>query len=260
MKNSILDSSRLRAIREKLIELHHDKEVGHLGGNLSSIDVISLILHEFCLSPHQLVLSKGHSALALYVALWSSGWLSEEDLRSTLENGTNLPGHPPFDKRNETGIIFGTGSLGHGLSLAAGLALARKFKGDSERTYCVVSDGEMQEGQTMEAIGFSAKMGLGGLVVLIDGNGLQGFGATAEVQKGKDVEQFLASFDVELRRVGGHNLKDIRQALLEPPRHARPLFLWLDTVKGHGIAEIEGKLSSHYWPLTTEQFHQRREW
>jgi len=259
VKHSNLNSSRLEAIREKLIELHYDKKVGHLGGNLSSIDVISLLLHEFCLDPNQLVLSKGHSALALYVALWSSGWLSDSDLRSTLENGTNLPGHPPFDRGDETGIIFGTGSLGHGLSLAAGLALARKFRGDSRRTYCVVSDGELQEGQTMEAIGFSASMRLGELVVVIDGNGLQGFGTTAEVSRGRDVQRLLASFDIELSRVDGHKLEGIREVLLKPSS-SKPLFLWLDTVKGHGIVEIEGKLSSHYWPLTIDQFHQRREW
>lgn len=259
MKGQILDSSRLKAIREKLIELHYNKKVGHIGGNLSSIDVLSLLLQEFCVSPSQLVLSKGHSALALYVALWSSGWLSDSDLQSTLENGTKFPAHPPFDSFDETGIIFGTGSLGHGLSLAAGLALARKFKGDSLRTYCVVSDGELQEGQTMEAIGFSATMGLGGLVVLIDGNGLQGFGATAQVQKGRDLQRLLASFDIELSRTDGHKIANVREALLKPAS-SKPLFIWLDTVKGHGVVEIEGKLSSHYWPLTADQYHQPRKW
>jgi transketolase len=111
----------------------------------------------------------------------------------------------------------------------------------------------------MEAIGFSASMRLGELVVVIDGNGLQGFGTTAEVSRGRDVQRLLASFDIELSRVDGHKLEGIREVLLKPSS-SKPLFLWLDTVKGHGIVEIEGKLSSHYWPLTIDQFHQRREW
>lgn len=259
MNESILTSARLNDIREKLLKVHYEKGVGHLGGNLSSIDVISLLLHEFCLDPGQLVLSKGHSALALYVAMWSTGWLTESDLSSTLENGTKLPAHPPFDSAGDTGIAFGTGSLGHGLSLAAGLALARKIRGDSRRTYCVVSDGELQEGQTMEAIGFVAKMRLCGLVVVIDGNGLQGFGATTDVQSGKNLQHLLASFDIDLRKTDGHNLEKIRRELLKHSL-SKPLFLWLETIKGHGIAEIEGKLSSHYWPLTDRQFMQERRW
>ena len=253
MKRSRLSESQIQVARDRLIKLHYDKRVGHVGGNLSSIDVITLLLSEFCDHPRQLVLSKGHSALALYVALWFTGWISESDLDSALDDGTRLPGHPPFNGLNHSEIAFGTGSLGHGLSLAAGMALGRKFKGDSQRTFCVVSDGELQEGQTLEAFAFAARLGLGGLVVVVDGNELQGFGTTDEVQRGRDIELLLKSFDIDLKHENGHDLEKMRVALSQKTGE-RPLILWLDTVKGNGIADIEGKLSSHYWPLTPDQF------
>lgn len=253
LKRSKLSESQIRVVRDRLIRLHYDKNVGHLGGNLSSIDVISLLLSEFCDHPRQLVLSKGHSALALYVALWFTGWISESDLDSALNDGTRFPGHPPFTGLNHSEIAFGTGSLGHGLSLAAGMALARKLTGDSRRTFCVVSDGELQEGQTLEALAFAARLGLGGLVVVVDGNGLQGFGTTAEVQRGRDIKHLLKSFDIELKHENGHDLERMRFALSKETGE-RPVILWLDTVKGNGIAEFEGKLSSHYLPLTPDQF------
>lgn len=254
LNRSRLSEYQIQVVRDRLIQLHFDKHVGHLGGNLSSIDVISLLLSEFCDHPRQLVLSKGHSALALYVALWFTGWISESDLDSALNDGTRLPGHPPFNDLDNSGIAFGTGSLGHGLSLATGMALARKLTGDSRRTFCIVSDGELQEGQTLEAFAFAARLGLGGLVVVVDGNGLQGFGTTDEVERGRDIERLLKTFDIELKRENGHDLESMRAALF-PHASERPLILWLNTVKGNGIADIEGKLSSHYLPLTPEQFN-----
>ena len=253
MKRRRLAEADVVVIRKRLVSLHFQKTVGHLGGNLSSIDAISLIINEYCDDPRQFVLSKGHSALALYTALWFRGVISDADLDSALDDGTQLPAHTPFDRLAKLAIPFGTGSLGHGLSLSVGLALAHHQRRSDETIYCLLSDGEIQEGQTIEALGFAANQGLANLVVLIDGNGLQGFGTTEEVQKGRDHEALLRSFAVDFEKTNGHNLNDMRRSL-DVQGRARPLVLWLDTVKGFGVLEIEGKISSHYWPLTQAQY------
>ena len=255
MRSQRLSEANLSDIRRRLINLHYSKKVGHLGGNLSSIDVIALLLNDYCEDSCQLILSKGHSALAFYVALRFVGKISEADLESALDDGTRFPGHPPFDALNETGIAFGTGSLGHGLSLALGMALAKRYRFDERLTYCVVSDGELQEGQTLEALGLAARLGLGNLIVVIDGNGLQGFGSTSDVQHGVDVMSLIGSFDLDLKTRNGHELNEIREAI-DLRDSSKPLVLWLKTVKGNGVPGIEGKLSSHYWPLTDKQYAQ----
>jgi transketolase len=150
-----------------------------------------LLVHHELMSPgDRFVLSKGHSAGAYYVVLWSLGKLSDADLDSFHKDGTRLAGHPPSHGIPE--IEFATGSLGHGLSLAAGLALAAKLKGQTHRIYCLTSDGEWQEGSTLEALIFAAHHKLSNLTIMIDQNGLQGFGTTAEVASMDDMSKRLA--------------------------------------------------------------------
>src|SRR5882724_1335685 len=175
----ILDEHDLDRARRRLIEMHYRTRTGHLGGNLSCIDAMMLVHHEAMGRDDRFVLSKGHSAGAMYVALWSLGQLSDEDLNSFHQDNTLLGGHPP--PRGIPGILFGTGSLGHGLSLAAGLALAARLQPRDRRIFCLTSDGEWQEGSTLEAAIFAAHHSLSNLVILVDHNRLQGFGSTAEV-------------------------------------------------------------------------------
>ncbi len=246
----LLDESSLDRARRRLIEMHFSTGTGHLGGNLSCIDAMMVVHHEAMGRNDRFVLSKGHSAGALYVTLWSLGRLSDEDLNSFHQDNTLLGGHPP--PRGIPDILFGTGSLGHGLSLAAGLALAARLQRTGRRIFCLTSDGEWQEGSTLEAAIFATHHRLENLVILVDNNGLQGFGSTAEVSSMFPLHDRFSGFDFEFRECDGHDLVSIRNALA--PAGTKPVIVILNTIKGRGLPEVAGKLESHYLPLTPAQF------
>jgi len=206
--------------------------------------------HELMRPQDQFILSKGHSAGAYYTTLWSLGLLTDADLDTFHQDGTRLAGHPPAS--GLPAILFSTGSLGHGLSLAAGLALAARLQGTSRRVFCLTSDGEWQEGSTFEALIFAAHHKLVNLTVLIDNNGLQGFGSTAEVASMEPLGARLGGFAVELRACDGHDLASLRAALAPPGN--RPVVAIMHTVKGHGVPGVEGRMESHYLPLTQAQY------
>jgi transketolase len=246
-----VDEGFLNRARTRLLEMHYRNHVGHLGGNLSAIDAMLVIHHELMEHGDRFVLSKGHSAGAYYVTLWSLGKLSDADLETFHKNGTLLSGHPP--SRGIPDIEFATGSLGHGLPLAAGLAMAARLKGQTHRIYCLTSDGEWQEGSTLEGLIFAAHHKLANLLIVVDENGLQGFGSTADIASMNPLERKLAGFDVELRRCDGHDLNALRQTLA-PAGDGRPVVAILATRKGNGVPNFQDKMESHYLPLTESQF------
>jgi transketolase len=125
--------------RKRLLRMHYEARVGHIGGNLSAIDAMLIVLHEYVQPDDLFVLSKGHSAGALYTALWTLGHLSDDDLKTFHQDGTLLAGHPPASGIPQ--IAFATGSLGHGLSLSAGSALGFRFRRRDARVFCLMSDG-----------------------------------------------------------------------------------------------------------------------
>lgn len=239
----------IREARLRLVKMHYESGVGHLGGNLSSLDAILIAFHEFIGDEDYFILSKGHSAGALYVALWSLGQLSDEDLKTFHRDNTLLAGHPPAG--GIASIPFATGSLGHGLSLAAGTALGRRMKGVG-RVICLTSDGEWQEGATWEALIFAAHHRLSNLTVLVDHNGLQGFGDTGDVASMKPLWQKIQGFDVEADVIDGHDIGAIRAALLRTSDKPRVVFM--QTVKGKGVSFLENRMDSHYLPLSEEKF------
>jgi transketolase len=230
--------------------MHYESGVGHIGGNLSSLKALMVVFHEFLNPEDRFILSKGHSAGALYVSLWSIGVLEDEDLKLFHKDHTLLAGHPPANKIAE--IPFATGSLGHGLSLAAGTALAFKLKGGNSRVICLTSDGEWQEGSTWEALIFSIHNQLLNLTILVDHNELQGFGSTSAVASMSPLWERLSGFNVDLVVIDGHDLSQIRSAL-EANEHKLKIII-MRTVKGHGVSFMENKMEWHYLPLTDDQF------
>ena len=162
-----------------------------------------IVLHEYVEPDDMFILSKGHSAGALYAALWSLGRLTDEDLAMFHRDGTLLAGHPPAFGIPE--IPFATGSLGHGLSLAAGTALGFRFRNQATRVFCLTSDAEWQEGSTWEALIFATHHRLANLTVLIDHNDLQGFGTTEAIASMSPFWKKLEGFDVEFEVVNGHD-------------------------------------------------------
>ena len=254
-KANTLDELEALSVRVKLrlLEMHHTSHTGHIGGNLSCIDAMLVLHHLVMLPGDKFLLSKGHSAGALYSVLWSIGALTEEDLRSYYQDGTRLAGHPPAFGVPE--IEFATGSLGHGPSLAAGQALALKLARRPGHVWCITSDGEWQEGSCWEALTFARHNALTNLTLLVDVNGLQGFGTTREVASFHDLEARFNGFGVHTASVDGHDHALLVKEL-SSHRGAGPGVILLNTVKGNGISFLENRLESHYLPLSEEQYLQ----
>ena len=242
----LMERARLR-----LLEMHYQSKVGHIGGNLSALDILMSLYHFRMGLDDGFVLSKGHAAGALYVTLWTMGLLSDEDLRHFHGEGTRLSGHPPLKGVPE--VIFATGSLGHGLSLAAGLALGKKLRGEAGRIFCLTSDGEWNEGSCWEALIFLAHQKLDNLTFLVDMNGMQGFGATRQVADLDSLAEKFRAFGVKTLEVDGHNLSSICTAL---DCREGPLAIVAKTTKGNGVSFMENQMAWHYLPMNEEQYQQ----
>jgi transketolase len=247
-------ATRITRAKLRLLDMHHKAHSGHLGGNLSCLDALMVLYHRVMGPEDRFVLSKGHSAGALYVTLWSLDKLSDAQLDTFCRDDTMLPGHP--SGRGIPGLLFPTGSLGHGPSLAAGLAMAARHQGSGRQVYCLCSDGEWQEGSCWEALIFASHQRLDNLTILIDQNGLQGFGSTEEVISCRDLAPRLAAFDIDVCSVNGHDPAQV-EARLRAPRGDRPRVLVLDTVKGNGLP-FAGRLESHYLPLPDADYRAAR--
>jgi transketolase len=244
-------TSLARRARLRLLRMHYDSGVGHIGGNLSALDLL-LTLHHRVLGPRdRFVLSKGHSAGALYVTLWTLGLLSDDDLKTFHRDDTLLAGHPPAHGIPE--IPFATGSLGHGLSLAAGLALGKRLRREPGRVYCLTSDGEWNEGTCWEALIFARHQGLTNLTVLVDQNGLQGFGTTEEVADLHPLADKFRAFRVRTHQIDGHDPESIQDSLEE---FGGPQIIVGETRKGRGVSFMENRMEWHYLPLTAELYRQ----
>ncbi|WP_081397532.1 1-deoxy-D-xylulose-5-phosphate synthase N-terminal domain-containing protein [Achromobacter xylosoxidans] len=233
----ISEAELLRA-RKRLLQMHFESGVGHIGGNLSCLDSLLLVHHEYLSEADRFVLSKGHSAGALYIALWSLGRLSDDALKRFHKDDTLLAGHPPASGIAD--IRFATGSLGHGLSLAAGTALALTIKRQAGHVICLTSDGEWQEGSTWEAAIFAAHHRLRNLTVLVDHNNLQGFGHTTDIASMSPLSERIAGLDLDIQRVNGHDLAALRAVLDRPADKCRIVIM--DTVKGHGVRFMENRM------------------
>ena len=248
---SKFEEVRIKA-RLRLLQMHYEAGVGHIGGNFSALDAMLYLHHNVMSSEDQFVLSKGHAAGALYVALWSCGILQESDLGSFHTDGTLLSGHPPPGRLE--GIPVATGSLGHGLPMACGMALARKLKNQPGKIFCLCSDGEWQEGSNWEALIFARHHKLSNIVVLVDVNGLQGFGSTQTVASMNDLGKHMEAFGLRTRELDGHleaSLEQINTRSVED----RWCYL-LQTVKGKGISFMENRLEWHYLPLDEASYRQ----
>ncbi len=248
-KNLIVKSQK------RLLQMHYESGVGHIGGNLSCLDALMIIYHEFLHVNDRFILSKGHSAGALYITLWSLGLIKEDSLKSFHKDDTLLAGHPPAFGIPE--IHFATGSLGHGFSLASGMAKALKIKKEQGRVFCVTSDGEWQEGSVWEAFIFSCHHKLNNLTVLVDHNRLQGFGATADIASMAPLSSKIKGFDAEITEVDGHNLDSLRNALSK--KVDRCHIIIMNTTKGHGVNFMQNQMAWHYLPMNEIEYKEALE-
>lgn len=239
-----------RAARRRLLQMHYEAKVGHIGGNLSCLDAI-LFLHHFVMGEHdQFVLAKGHSVGALYIALWSRSYLTDADLQTFHKDHTHLAGHPVSGWSPHVSVA--TGSLGHGFPVATGMAMAKQLQGQDGRVYCLMSDGEWQEGSNWEALIFAAHRQLDKLTVLVDVNGLQGFGSTTEIASMGELAQRITAFGATVREIDGHDPQSLCSLLLAPQQGFQVILL--KTIKGKGVPFMEGKMEWHYLPLNADQY------
>jgi len=239
--------------RMRLLRLHHAAGCGHIGCSLSCIDLLQSVISEKE-DGECLILSKGHAAAALYTVLNMNGEIRDSLLNTYYQDGTTLPAHPSAGLVEN--ITFGLGSLGHGFPIGCGIALSKKMSGSEELTFVLMSDGETNEGTTWEAGHFAVRHGLDNLVVMIDKNGLQGFGRSEEVlgETADPVKWASIGFDIHV--TDGHDMGSMTSLLraLRGKRDGKPKLIVAKTIKGKGVPYMENKLEWHYLPMDERLF------
>lgn len=231
--------------------MYRAANAGHIGSSLSCAEMLTFVRFGWMKADDELILSKGHAAASLYSLLAEEGILSDNDIASFYQNNTFLAAHPPAGKIKS--IPFATGSLGHGLSIAAGLGLAAKLKQCNKQIFCITSDGEINEGSTWEAAMFLSHHRLTNVFWLIDRNRLQGFGRTEDVMQLEPLSDKLQAFGFEVLQADGHDFEQINAAK-EKYTTTKPMALICNTVKGKGWKQFEDKLDCHYLPMKEGMF------
>lgn len=241
------DSEELsKLIRGITIEMSGLKSTSHLGSNLSCIDILSVtseVLDENNEASIDLVLSKGHAALALYALLFMRGLIDETLLMTFGDRGSKLEEHPNHEI---PGVVFPTGSLGHGLGLLAGRLIGSRIIGAEKAGIAILSDGECNEGTVWEAALFAAAKRVGKLVAVIDANGFQATGPTKESFGTVKISEMFTGFGWEGESVDGHDHLQLKQAILRGLRSSGPYFVVASTIKGKGVSFMEGDNNWHY--------------
>ena len=244
-------------IRRVTIATSKRANVGHIGSCLSVADIVAALYGDVLRGAaddpdrDRFVLSKGHAALALYAALNGLGRLSDDELEEFCTDGSALSTHPETAAR---GVDFSTGSLGHGLSIGAGAALAARLQGSSRRVFVLVSDAECNEGSLWEAVMFAAHHRLGNLVAIVDANGQQAFGATSEILDLAPLARRWHAFGWNAREVDGHDVDGLAAALNAIDPTGTPHVLVAQTTFGKGVSYMEGQLAWHYLPLSDDEY------
>jgi transketolase len=199
----------------------------------------------------RLIVSKGHAAAIVYAALAETGFLPLEELATYSANGGRLAGHVSM---TVPGVELSTGSLGHGLPVAAGMALAGQREGAAWRVFCVLSDGELDEGSNWEAVQFAQHFRLANLIAIVDYNKIQSFGSVAEVSELHPLAEKFRAFNWGVYEIDGHDHLALEAALLGPaPLQDRPTILVAHTIKGKGVSFMERQLAWHYKSVDESQ-------
>ncbi len=250
-----------RKIRMDIIEMLTMAKSGHPGGSLSAADIMAvLFFDEMRLDPankdwserDRFVLSKGHAAPVYYAALANKGFFPREELLKLRKTGHFLQGHP--DMRKVPGVDMSTGSLGHGISAAGGMALAGKIDKKSFRVYSLLGDGEMAEGLVWEAAMAASHYKLDNLVAILDYNGLQIDGACEEVMKSSPLDDKWRAFGWNVLEIDGHDLKEIKEALEKAKNFkGKPTIIIAKTIKGKGVSFMENQAGWHGNAPSSEQ-------
>jgi len=239
-------------VRKGIITSTHSAKAGHPGGSLSAADVFTfLYFEEMNIDPKdpakadrdRFVLSKGHTAPGLYAALANRGYFPVEDLTTLRKMGSYLQGHPNM---HIPGVDMASGSLGQGISAAAGMALGAKMEGRDFRVYTLLGDGELEEGQVWEAAMFAGFRKLDNLCVIVDNNGLQIDGPVDEVCSPYPIADKFKAFNFEVVEINAHDFDEIRSAFKKArDTKGKPTCIILHSIKGKGVSFMEGACEWH---------------
>lgn len=261
-EKEIHDLKKIAAeLRGDLIDMIPAGKVGHLGGSSSIMDVTAALYFKHMrvfADPRdprrdRCVFSKGHAVLAQYAAFAELGYVSREDLKKVKTLDGTLQGHPDMD--HTPGIEAVTGSLGQGLSVSLGMALGLRLDGSSSRVYCIVGDGEMDEGQIWEAAMASAAHRVDNLVAIIDRNGVQATDTVEKVLPNGQIREKWEAFGWNAIEIDGHDMRQILEALDAAKQcKGKPTAIIANTIKGKGFPFAEGKAAYHNAAMTEEEY------
>jgi transketolase len=244
--------------RKNILRLMRAGRMGHIGGALSCIDIMTALYFKVMrIDPQKpdwpqrdrFVLSAGHKCLALYATLAEKGFFSHTILDTYGALGSKLGGHP--DMHKVPGVETNTGALGHGLSIAGGMAMGLKMDGLDAKVYVIMGDGELAEGSNWEAAAAASHHKLDNLLVFVDRNHLQISGPTVDVMNYEPLDQRWRAFGWGVREIDGHDLKQIVENATDIPfEEGKPSVIIADTVKSKGVSFAENKADYHYWKAT----------
>ncbi|OGJ58119.1 transketolase [Candidatus Peribacteria bacterium RIFCSPLOWO2_12_FULL_55_15] len=253
-----------RQMREDVFTIAYRAKSGHLGSAFSVIDLlVCLYFHHLRLKPEKpddpdrdrFILSKGHGCSALYAVLAERGFFPKDDLATCTKDGNRFPGHP--SSTLTPGVEASTGSLGHGLGVGVGMALAAKLDERPSRTVVMVSDGECDEGSTWEAMLAASHWKLGGLTCIIDYNKIQSFGRVSEIMELEPFADKWRAFGWHVQEIDGHDHEQILASLAATSlAGSRPHAIIAHTVKGKGVSFMEDAVGWHYWTPQEEHYKQ----
>lgn len=247
-------------IRKVILDMAYAGSTVHIGCAFSIVELLAVLYRNHLqvdpanpASPNRdyMVLSKGHGVMAQYACLHELGWLSDNDLALYFKNGTRLKG---LADAHVPGVEATTGSLGHGLSVSVGLALAGKLSKTTQTCYSLVGDGELNEGAIWEAVLFATHFKLDNLIVIVDKNGFQAMGATDDVMVLGNIEEKFRAFGFDAVTIDGHDEAAIDTAFcsMKAARNGRPKVIVANSVKGKGVSFMEHNNIWHYTRLTPE--------
>ena len=256
------DKQQLKITAAKVIEGVYNAKSGHPGGSLSAADIFTyLYFKELHIDPQnpkdpdrdRFVLSKGHCAPGLYAALAQRGYFSVDELKKLRHIGAMLQGHP--DMKGTPGIDMSSGSLGQGISAAAGMALAGKIDNKDYRVYSLLGDGEIEEGQVWEAAMFASHNNLDNLCLIVDFNGLQIDGPVSEVAGPEPIDKKFEAFGFDVQTIDGHDFDAIEAAFARAKTvKGKPSVIIAKTVKGKGVSYMENQVGWHGTAPNKEQY------
>ena len=232
-----------KEVRKDILLEVYSAQSGHPGGSLSCADILTAIYFDLIEEGDKVILSKGHASPALYAVLAEKGFFDKEELKTFRKLGSRLQGHP--SSKSTPGVDVTSGSLGQGLSVANGIALAFKLDKIENNVYVILGDGEIQEGQIWESAMSSSHYHLNNVIAFLDYNKLQIDGSNDEVMTIKPVDKKFEAFGWYVQSINGHDFDEIIRAVQNAKKQDKPSMIIANTIKGKGVSFMENKVEWH---------------